>query len=30
MRINLNEHYPIVDIQDNLVYANNGNIILVL
>ena len=28
MRINLNDQYPIVDIQDNLVFANNGNIIL--
>ncbi|MFD0797179.1 TraG family conjugative transposon ATPase [Maribacter chungangensis] len=28
MRINLTQHYPIVDIQDNMVYANNGNIVL--
>ncbi|WP_437369951.1 TraG family conjugative transposon ATPase [Maribacter litoralis] len=28
MRINLNDHYPIVDIQDNMVFSNNGNIIL--
>ena len=28
MRINLNDYYPLVDIQDNLMFANNGNIIL--
>lgn len=28
MRINLTQYYPIADIQDNLVYANNGNIVL--
>jgi len=28
MRINLTQHYPIADIQDNLVFANNGNVIL--
>lgn len=28
MTVNLNERYPIVDIQDNLVFANNGNLIL--
>ncbi|MFC4094857.1 TraG family conjugative transposon ATPase [Euzebyella saccharophila] len=28
MRINLNQNYPIVDIQDNLVFANNGNLVL--
>lgn len=28
MRINLTQHYPIADIQDNLIFANNGNIVL--
>ena len=28
MRINLTQHYPIVDIQENLVFANNGNLVL--
>ena len=28
MRINLTQNYPIVDIQDNLVFANNGNLVL--
>jgi conjugal transfer ATP-binding protein TraC len=28
MRINLTQHYPIIDIQENLVFANNGNLVL--
>ncbi|GMN11338.1 TraG family conjugative transposon ATPase [Croceitalea sp. MTPC9] len=28
MRTNLNDHYPLVDIDGNRVFANNGNIIL--
>ena len=28
MRINLTQNSPIVDIQDNLVFANNGNLVL--
>tara|TARA_R110000868_G_scaffold32133_1_gene117125 strand:- start:19 stop:2445 length:2427 start_codon:yes stop_codon:yes gene_type:complete len=28
MRINLTQNYPIVDIQDNMVFANNGNLVL--
>ncbi len=28
MKINLTQQYPIVDIQDNLVFANNGDLIL--
>ncbi len=28
MRINLTQHYPIADVQDNLVFATNGNIML--
>jgi conjugation system TraG family ATPase len=28
MRINLTQHYPIADIQGNLVFASNGNIVL--
>lgn len=28
MRINLTQYYPIADIQGNLVFANNGNIVL--
>jgi conjugal transfer ATP-binding protein TraC len=28
MRINLTQHYPIVDIQENLLFANNGNLVL--
>ncbi len=27
-KINLASHYPIVDIQDNVVFANNGNVVL--
>ena len=26
MRINFTQHYPIADIQDHMVYANNGNV----
>jgi len=28
MRINLTQHYPIMDIQDNLIFANNGNLVV--
>jgi len=28
MRINLTQQYPIMDIQDNLVFASNGNLVL--
>lgn len=28
MKINLSEYYPIIDFRENLVFANNGNIIL--
>ncbi|SDF00047.1 Bacteroides conjugation system ATPase, TraG family [Pricia antarctica] len=28
MRINLTQHYPIADIQCNMVFANNGNLVL--
>ncbi|MDT7828372.1 TraG family conjugative transposon ATPase [Pricia sp. S334] len=28
MRIDLTQHYPIADIQENIIFANNGNLIL--
>ena len=27
-KINLSAHYPIIDIQDNIIFANNGNVVL--